>query len=672
MCHINLKKKSVKIGAACLAVLLAAGSEGTAAHAGLLQDVQDGEAAQLFSSEDAGASETVYVIAENNGTPQRILVADGAEKTPGETENGELPVDLSVTYTLDGTEMPPEELAGRSGHAVIRYAFDDRRYETAEIKGKQEKIYVPFAAVTGMILDHTQFRNVSVSQGKVIDDGSRYVVIGIAFPGVSGNLPADASVEIPDFIEIEADVTDFELGNAYVIVTNEIFNRLNLDDVTAMDELKDSMDELAEAMDALMEGSAALYEGLNELYDKSNELTGGVRRLKDGSESLAAGADSLAAGASELSKGAADAEAGARALQSGASQLSSGLGTLASKNGELTGGAAQVFQALLDAANAQLAAGGLSVPQLTMDNYSSVLDGVLASMGADAIYNQVYAAVYAEVEKQVNANEAAVRAGVAQAVREQVLTQVLAGAGYDRRQYEASAGAAGADHALAEQTDAAVDAQMQTDGVRQTIEEAVSSQKKDLIDQKMQSPEVQNKISQEAANIAGNASAGTAQIAALKAQLDSYHTFYQGLIAYTQGVSQANAGAEQLSGGAAQLADGAGQLSDGAQRLASGAETLSDGADELKSGIDTLSRGCGALVDGVKKLRDGALRLQDGLVTFNQEGVGKLTSVFDDELDELFQRLRATVHVSREYRSLDDAGRETGDVRFIYKMGGIK
>lgn len=672
MCHINLKKKSVKIGAACLAILVAAGSAGTAVHAGLLQDVQDGKAVQLFSAEDAGVSETVYVIAENNGTPQRILVADGAENTLGETENGELPVTLSVTYTLDGTEMLPEELAGRSGHVVIRYAFDAQRYEMAEIEGKQEKIYVPFAAVTGMVLDHTQFQNVSVSQGRVIDDGSRYVVIGIAFPGVSGNLQADVSVEIPDFIEIEADVTDFELGNAYTIVTNEIFNCLNLDDVTAMDELKDSMDELTEAMDALMEGSSTLYDGLQELHDKSNELTGGVKRLKDGSESLAAGADSLAAGASELSRGAADAKAGAQALQSGASQLSSGLGTLASKNGELTGGAAQVFQALLDTANTQLAASGLNVPQLTMDNYSSVLNGVLASMGADSIYNQVYAAVYAEVEKQVNANEAAVRAGVTQAVREQVLAQVLAGAGYDRAQYEASAGAAGADHVLAQQIDAAVDAQMQTDGVRQTVEDAVNRQKKDLIDQQMQSPDVQSKISQEAANIAGNASAGAAQIAALKAQLDSYNTFYQGLIAYTQGVSQANAGAGQLSGGAAQLADGVGQLSDGAQRLASGAETLSDGAEELKSGIDTLSRGCGALVDGVKKLRDGALQLRDGLVTFNEEGIGKLTSAFDDELDELFQRLRATVHVSRGYRSFDAGAQETGNVRFIYKMGGIK
>lgn len=669
MCNINLKKKSVKIGAVCLAIWIAAGSAAPAVQAGLLQD---GGAKQAFSSGDEGAAETVYVIAENNGTPQRTLVADGTENTLGETENGEFPVTLSITYTLDGTEVLPEELAGKSGHVVIRYEFDDRRYEMADVKGRQEKIYVPFAAVTGMVLDHTRFQNVKVSQGKVIDDGSRYVVIGVAFPGVSENLQADAYVEIPDFIEIEADATDFELGNAYTIVTNEIFNHLHLDDVTAMDELKDAMNELTEAMDVLMDGSAALYDGLDELFDKSNELTGGVRRLKDGSERLASGADALAEGAAELSRGADDAAAGARALQSGASQLSSGLETLASKNGELTGGAAQVFQALLDTANAQLAASGLSVPPLTIDNYSSVLSGVLASLGADSIYNQVYAAVYAEVEKQVNANDGAVRAGVTQAVREQVLTQALAGAGYDRAQYEASAGAGGADHALAEQIDAAVDAQMQTDGVRQTIEDAVNKQKKDLIDQKMQSADVQNKISQETANMAGNASAGASKIAALKAQLDSYNTFYQGLIAYTQGVSQASAGAGQLSGGAAQLADGIGQLSDGALQLTSGAETLSDGAGELKSGIDTLSRGCSALVDGVKKLRDGAMQLRDGLITFNKEGIEELTSVFDDELDELFQRLRATVHVSRRYCSFDGKAQETGTVRFIYKMSGIR
>ena len=95
-----------------------------------------------------------------------------------------LPVSMTVSYTLDGKEITPEELAGKSGHVVIRYDFCSNRYEMKEINNSLEKIYAPFVTVTGMVLDNARFCNISVSSGKVINDGSRSIVAGIAFPEI--------------------------------------------------------------------------------------------------------------------------------------------------------------------------------------------------------------------------------------------------------------------------------------------------------------------------------------------------------------------------------------------------------------------------------------------------------------------------------------------------------
>lgn len=68
------------------------------------------------------------------------------------------PISLKVTYTLDGKEISPSDLNGQSGHVVIRYDYTNELYETREIAGKEKKIYVPFADMTGMILDNDKFQ----------------------------------------------------------------------------------------------------------------------------------------------------------------------------------------------------------------------------------------------------------------------------------------------------------------------------------------------------------------------------------------------------------------------------------------------------------------------------------------------------------------------------------
>ena len=140
----------------------------------------------------------------------------------------ELPVDMKITYCLNGREISPEELAGQSGRVKIRFDYTNRQKESVMVGEKEEELYVPFVLLTGLVLDNESFRNIEVSNGKIINDGERTVVMGYAMPGLKDNFDIGSEdfdveeLDIPDYVEMTADVTDFELATTLTVATNEI------------------------------------------------------------------------------------------------------------------------------------------------------------------------------------------------------------------------------------------------------------------------------------------------------------------------------------------------------------------------------------------------------------------------------------------------------------------
>ena len=733
-----MNKLSVKVTSICLCAAIMLGGAGAAyALAGEKNEVPAKAvttSTKVDEEKEVSKDETVYVLAGADGSVQKIIVSDwiknalnensiadksglsdienvkgnetytldGSNMTVWDAEGNdiyyqgslekELPVAMTVSYKLDGKSISADELAGKSGKVTIRFDYENRQYETVNIDGKNEKIYVPFGMLTGMLLDSDTFRNVEVSNGKLLNDGDRTAVIGIAFPGLQENLGIDKDkVEIPDYVEITADVTDFELGMTVTIATNEIFNELDAAKIDSADGLTSSLNELTDGMQQLMDGSSALYDGLCTLLDKSGELVDGIEKLANGAKTLKDGADSLDEGAAQLQKGAAD--------------LSSGLNTLASNNASLNGGAKQVFDTLLSTATAQINAAGISVPALTVDNYADVLNNIIASLDGTAVYNQALAQVSAAVEgnrslieqkvtaavrEQVAAQvEAAakeqVTAGVTAAVREQIKAQVIGASGMTQADYEAavaagmipeeqqSAVAAAIEEQMAtdqvqtlieantaaqmenDKIKAAIaantDAQMQSEAVKQTIAENVETQMNQVISENMASDTVQSQISA--------ASEGAKSIISLKESLDSYNSFYLGLLTYTDGVASAANGAATLSSGTSDLKGGTAQLKEGAS-------SLYDGILQLKNGTPTL-------VDGVTQLKDGAMQLSIGLKQFNEEGIQKIIDLVDGDLEGVLARVRATIDVSKDYQNFSGiSANMDGQVKFIYRTDEIK
>ncbi len=648
------------------------------------------KAGDIGGSTEMSTDETVYVLAGADGTVKRVIVSDEIEnKVGGASLEKELPVQLSVQFTLDGKKTSPKKMAGKSGHVKIRFDYENMQYEEAEINGKTEKIHVPFTMLTGMLLDNDVFQNVAVSNGKIVNDGDRIAVVGMAFPGLQEDLKVSKDkLDIPDYVEVSADVKNFKMGDTMTLATTELFRELDSDSLN-MEELTASMNELTDAMLVLLDGSSQLSDGLCTLSEKSGELVGGI--------------DQLHAGAAQLQTGASSLDNGAGQIQEGIAQLSDGLDTLDANSDSLNGGAEQVFQSLLSMANAQLAEAGLSVPALTIESYAGVLDEVIASLDDTAVYEEAMR----QVTEQVEANRDMIREQVAAAVREQVYAgasaQVAAAVkeqvaqavrenegqfrsaviqqatGMSVEEYEAAVEAGAITQEQQEAVNAAVESAMQAETEArmesQEVEEQISALTEQAVEEQMQSGEIQEAVaantelqvqkaiseamSSDAVQSKLNAAAEGAQsVIGLKASLDSYHAFYLGLRTYTSGVSDAAAGADELKSGAGDLKAGTSELSAGAARLLEGTQEMKDSAP--------------ALVDGITQLKDGSIQLSDGLKQFNEEGIQKLTETLGGDLKEASDRIRILSDIAKNYGSFAGTGDGTGgNVKFIYKTDAI-
>lgn len=761
-----MSKTTKKILAICLCAALCLGGAGMAfAQASSKKaDDQPVSAAQQAAElqQKISKDETVYVLTGADGSVKKIIVSDWLKNELGSasvadksdlsdienvkgdesyTINGdnmtvwdaqgndiyyqgniqkELPVGLSVRYYLDGKSVSPEELKGKSGKVTIRFDYENRQYETVQINGVNQRIYVPFAMLTGMILDNDTFQNVQITNGKLVNDGDRTMVVGLAFPGLQENLNLSRDdLSIPDSVEITADVTNFSLGMTVTLACNDLFSQLGDVDLTSLDSTS-ALDQLTGAMDQLLSGSSALYEGLSTLLDKSGELVSGVEELAQGAAAIKSGADSVDDGAAQLKACLAD--------------LSSGLNTLSANSEALNSGAKQVFNSLLETAVTQIRAKGLNVPDLTIENYAEELNTLIKSLDETTVYEtalkqvtdaveaqrpvinqkvteavrqqvetQVTAAVRQQVTEKVTAAvQQQVSATVTDTVQQQVAEQVIqAAANMSKADYDAAVAAGIIPQQTQDAVNAAIQAQMGSEAVQSKIAENVSAQMASQAVQSKITENIDTQISSEAVqatitentdaqlqaeaiqatiqqqtelqvqkaiseNMASDAvqsqlkkaSEGAQTLIALKASLDDYNTFYLGLLTYTGGVDDAAAGANSLYAGADQLKGGTAQLRAGAAQLYNGVLQLQDGIP--------------ALVSGVTQLKDGAMQLSEGLQQFNRDGIQKLVNLLQNDVGDLSARVQATIDVSKDYRSFagisDDA---EGQVKFIYRTDEI-
>ena len=543
-------KKSLRFASAALALTLAAGCAMPAFAAGK----------SSFSK-----SETVYAVMNGDGSIKSTTVSEhlysasglanvtdkttltdiqNTESDAEFTQNGEelvwntndtdvyykgntdkaLPIDVKVTYALDGQEAALEDIIGKSGHLTVTVNLKNNETGTVNVNGKDRTIVTPLITAVGVILGGDA-SNVTAEHGMIESAAKSSVAAFVTLPGVkdslSGLLPDEVnSIEdyLQDTVTVEADVEDFTCPQVMVAcaTSTAALGTSNVFDLSSINDLTDGINQLNDAMSQLMDGASQLVDG-------TSQLANGVLALLDGANTL---------------------NNGAAALDDGLGQLTNGLDTLSANNAALNAGAQQVADGVLASANKTLKEGGLIDEDMTWSNYEAVIDNILTM------------------------NDKTLAAGRKKMVR--TIWEQAPSFKDSQLDLALYLSATKTNHDL----EAALKLMQNYDpsmlcGLVQllTSEDAKNTAKAELKYQ------VEN-------------SQDMADVRALKTSLSQIQFFVSSVNQYTAGVQTAADGAHSAKDGSAQLAAGTKTLYDGVNTLNTGAGQLNDGAGRLNDGLN--------------------------------------------------------------------------------------
>ena len=543
-------KKSLRFASAALALTLAAGCAMPAFAAGK----------SSFSK-----SETVYAVMNGDGSIKSTTVSEhlysasglanitdkttltdiqNTESDAEFTQNGEelvwntndtdvyykgntdkaLPIDVKVTYALDGQEAALEDIIGKSGHLTVTVNLKNNETDTVNVNGKDRTIVTPLITAVGVILGGDA-ANVTAEHGMIESAAKSSVAAFVTLPGVkdslSGLLPDEVdSIEdyLQDTVTVEADVEDFTCPQVMVAcaTSTAALGTDNVFDLSSINDLTDGINQLNDAMSQLMDGASQLVDG-------TSQLANGVLALLDGANTL---------------------NNGAAALDDGLGQLTNGLDTLSANNAALNAGAQQVADGVLASANKTLKEGGLIDEDMTWSNYEAVIDNILT------MNDKTLAAGRKKMVRTIWEQEPSFKDS-------QLDLALYLSATKTNHDLEAAL-------KLMQNFDASM--------LTGALEMVTNADAKNTIHEELKY-QIEN-------------SQDMADVRALKTSLSQIQFFVSSVNQYTAGVQTAADGAHSAKDGSAQLAAGTKTLYDGVNTLNTGAGQLNDGAGQLNDGLN--------------------------------------------------------------------------------------
>ncbi|MBO4396285.1 MAG: hypothetical protein J5819_08065 [Eubacterium sp.] len=599
----------------------------------------------------------------------------------GKTEK-ELPVSVNIKYELDGTEMSAQDLVGKSGKLKITVGYENKTGKIENINGKDTKIVTPFLMATGLILSNEHFSNVNLDDGgKVIDDGSKSIVICVGMPGLMDSLNLSKKMKdkigdkIKDEIVITCDTTDFEMKNTFTLASANLLNSIIGDDdedsIIDMDEIDDKIEELDDAVEKLDDGANDVENGAKKLSNGTGKLAKGINKyVNDGVKKLTAGIKKLGENAPKLKKGVGkyvngvDSFAdGVKAYVNGSSQLTDGIKTLSStllstdtsQLTELISGVEAFSQGIAAATNE--------------DDLNKLSNGANSVSEGIGTVNSGLASL-----KDSYSNNDAVITGLetALAANQKVLEGLKAAK---------AGGAQGLDTAIAtlEQT---------TAGEKTAIEslKKLTEGQKAGVDKLVTATSADGELRSGAESVANGVKTLTTGLISMSSN-ENVQKLKTGVAKITAMIPLLIAGVKKLQDGAVKLSANDKKLLAGAdalkkagntmrssiKKLGGGMTQLTEGAEKLESASNDVVKGADSLNKGTGKLFDGTKKLSDGFSKFRKKAVDKLLDFYQSDIRDLVDSLEETIDQGKEYKSFSgiDAGMD-GEVKFIIETEAVK
>lgn len=543
------------------------------------------------------------------------------------TTNKDLPLEVKITYYLDGKEIEGKALVGKSGRLKMTLEVINHSQNKRVIDGETRTIYTPFETICVFTLPMDRFSNVSLNTGKMISDGNNNIVTYLTIPGLKESLGESAtSVDLPEKLVVESDVSNFEMGPIMITAMSKFPEIEALKDVEKMSELIDAIEQLNASAVQLVDASEKIKEG-QESFDKNFSLFAngfkkyntGLSQFFDGLTSLFTGVDKAQSGAKSLSNGLSDLNEkisplikglseyalggkqfseNAQKFANGALQISEGTAGLTENTLNLYKGSAKVSEGMLG-----LKVGQSQVTEGLVQSVQGVANLKAVLLQSKGDQDPVYLSLV-ELEKNLKTLEVGSK---------------TVGAGFDQ----------------------VTTAQGQvTDGLNQ-------------LNQGVQR---------------------------LKPASEALSKGAKGL---SQGAEKLNGASEQLSGGSKGLAEGVQKLAQGAGALETGLSKLSAGAikakgaqQQLVNAQSELLNGSEKLLEGSKKLYDGQTKLSEGITKFQKEGTERMHEEVkraDASMEGFLSVKDEWVSLSKAYDHFSGLGENmAGEVKFVMKTESLK
>ena len=559
----------------------------------------------------------------------------------GNTEK-EIPIETSITYELDGNEIEAKDLAGKSGKVKITINYTNKEERTVTVNGKAEKMYVPFVIATGTIFDNTKIKNIKITNGRVIDNGTKTFVVALSCPGLVESLELKDDLDIDlNKVEITFDAENFEIGNIMSVAMPKVFENTDIDNLDALDDIYSQINELKSASNQLVEGAKTLQDGTEEYIEKSSEFADGLATFNRGMNTATNSYDKIDEGIDSVNSNVDTLKNGASKINNGVNDLTDGLSTLQSG---VSAGKKQAVSSL-ETSSKTLVAG-----------IDQIIDG--KDLEIDKIKEKV-------IENANDQLATGLKTGISTSVSSAIDTTM-----------NAKIKSIMNDDSLTEEEKLVLQKVLPKMSITEAEKQAMSKQIGTAIDNAIET----TTKSQEAGldTINNNEKGVKAGLNTLKSQATS--SIEKGISEISSGFDSITDGTEKLIDGSNELKNGTTSLENGTSQLQAGVNTLASGSKDLKSGLNTLNSSSNKLnnaniqlLEGANTISDGAKTLAEGMTTFDKDGIDKLVSYVNGDIKDLQVRIEKLQELANEYDSFAGiADGNEGTTKFIFLVDSIK
>lgn len=536
----------------------------------------------------------------------------------------ELPIKCTVKYELNGNEIEPNDLVGKTGKLKITISYENKDEHIVNINGADVKLYTPFVVFGGTVFSNNKVSNVTVSTGKVVDDGSKTIVVGLALPGMQESLGISKdTLKVPENIEINMEIKDYEQNNIISFVSPKLLEDEDINILDKVNEVYSSMDVLKSSSSKIEEGANSLKSGISTYGEKSREFNSAMVQMSSGMNSANNNYTKINDGISKLNDNAPLLVNGSKQIYEGILSVRGGISTLSS-----------------------------SVLGIQTQIISPLKDGVSnLNYGLDSIISGVEQIPVADNVEKINS-----------------LQQLIDGNTYTINNLSSL------NTTLQEQLNG--------------IEDVNSSEYNSLYTQINTNSSVIDLLkSNNAALNQSIDTLKATDVTAVNTLKTGLTQVKQGAIALQGGIDALDINTQKLKDGVdgmyvstESLESGSNTLYMSTLSIQEAMATLVNGSAQIKQGLNTLDTSSNKLLeannmltDATKTLEDGATELTSGIHTFNIEGINKIYNFLNSDVKDLSTRIDEITKLSKGYNNFSMKDDNTnGNIKFIMITDMIK